>query len=136
MIYIGLLIVLLREIVLVTLSARWFRLRESSLECPKILIISKTSVKVLHPRSYLVAQKVKDPGLSLLWPEYLLCCGFNLWFGNIHMPKKEKKIHPIIPKLRGHFIFISDVIRKMHCFYNIQKLWTGLKAYLYDRYIY
>ena len=35
--------------------------------------------------SSLVAQWVKDPVLSLLWPESLLWCRFNPWPGNFNM---------------------------------------------------
>ena len=39
------------------------------------------------PLSSLVAQKVKDLALSLLWLWLLLWCGFDPWPGNFHMPQ-------------------------------------------------
>ena len=44
--------------------------------------------------SSLVAQRVKNLALSLLWPWLLLCFGFNAWPQKFCMPRaqpKEKK---------------------------------------------
>ena len=38
-----------------------------------------------------MAQQVKDPVLSLLWPGSLLWQGLDPWPGNFHTFKKKKK---------------------------------------------
>ena len=56
---------------------------------------SSLQIKVHLKRSYLVAQRVKNLALSLLWLCLQLCYGFSPWPKNFCMPwawpKKKKK---------------------------------------------
>lgn len=66
----------------------------------------KKKSQILKKESSLVAQRVKDLALSLLWLRSLLGLGFDPWQGNFHMlwvstPPKKKKFTEIPDKVRA-----------------------------------
>ena len=57
----------------------------------KSLIQKKFNLKSSQLRSSLLAQRIKDPMLSLQWLGWLLWHGFNPWPRNFHTPRVRPK---------------------------------------------
>ena len=70
--------------------------------------------------SFLVAQWVKDPALSLLWLRLLLWCAFDSWPQTICTLWVELKKNPIYTTLRIHrkIILISKLKFKVQKYVN------------------
>ena len=56
-----------------------------------MVMVIREYFRIKKVRSSLVAQRVKDPGLSVLWLRSLLWPGFAPWLQNFRIQKKKKK---------------------------------------------
>ena len=73
---------------------KWIRCQHLKVTFYIKIFISLFLNKKIWQRNSLVAQRVKDPTLSLQWLGSLLWRRFSLWSGNFHMPwvfQKNKK---------------------------------------------